>query len=67
MKVLIKKGDKPYLALLMYRLTPISNGYLPAELLMNRKLRTNVPIAQEKLGNHMFHADRSLWLKGRRS
>ena len=43
MKTLLKKDDKSYLVLLAYRSTPLSNGYSPAELLMNRKLRTNVP------------------------
>ena len=47
MKALLKKRDEPYLALLVYRSTPLSNGYLPAELLMNRKLRTNVPSFRE--------------------
>ena len=43
MKALLKKGDEPYLALVANRSTPLSNGYSPAELLTNRKLRTNVP------------------------
>ena len=47
MKALLKKGDEPCLALLAYRSTPLSNGYSPAELLMNRKLRTNVPSSRE--------------------
>ena len=47
MKALLKKGDEPYLALLAYRSTPLSNGYSPAELLMNRKLRTNVPSSRQ--------------------
>ena len=29
-----------------YRSTPLQNGYSPAELLMSRKLRTNVPISK---------------------
>ena len=62
-KALLKKGDEPYLVLLAYRSTPLSKGYLPTELLMNRKLRTNV---LEKLGNLMFQIG-SLWLKRRRS
>ena len=49
MKALLKKGNKPYLALLAYRSTPLSNGYSPAELLMNRKLRMNVPSSRYKL------------------
>ncbi len=44
---LLKKEKDPYLALLAYRTTPLKNGYSPAELLMNRKLRTTVPITRE--------------------
>ena len=57
-KALLKKGDKPYLALLAYRSTQLSNGYLPAELLMNRKLRTNVPSSREAWKLHVL--DRKL-------
>ena len=42
-KGLLKKGDEPYLAFLVYRSTSLYNGFSPAEILMNRKLRTNVP------------------------
>ena len=42
-----QKRDEPYLALLAYRSTPVTNGYSPAELLMNRRLRTNVPVSRE--------------------
>ncbi len=47
LKNLLKKEKDPYLALLVYRTTPLKNGYSPAELLMNRKLRTTVPITRE--------------------
>lgn len=46
-KDLLKKGGDPYLSLLSYRVTPLSNGYSPSELLMNRRLRSNVPSTRE--------------------
>lgn len=46
-KRLLKKERDPYLALLAYRSTPLRNGYSPSELLMNRRLRTNVPSSRE--------------------
>ena len=46
-KELLRKSDEPYLALLAYRSTPVTNGYSPAELLMKRILRTNVRISRE--------------------
>ena len=42
-KALFKKGEDPYLALLAYRNTALGNGKSPAELLMGRSLRTNLP------------------------
>ena len=46
----LKKSDNPYLALLIYRSTPLPNSnYSPAELLMSRKLRTNLPILNSDL------------------
>ena len=48
-KNLLKKEADLYLALLSYRSTPLKCGFSPSELLMARKLRTNVPITQESL------------------
>ncbi|UYV74443.1 hypothetical protein LAZ67_11003580 [Cordylochernes scorpioides] len=45
-KLILKKNQDPSLGLLEYRSTPLENGYSPAELLMGRKLRTTLPIAQ---------------------
>ena len=48
-KSLLKKAEDLYMALLEYRSTPVTCSYSPAELLMNRKLRSSVPIPPVKL------------------
>ncbi|UYV84209.1 K02A2.6-like [Cordylochernes scorpioides] len=48
-KTQLKKGRDPYLSLLGYRTAPLENGYSSAELCMNRKLRTTVPISPVQL------------------
>ena len=49
-KGLLSRLDDPYLSMLIYRSTPLPwCGYSPAELLMGRKMRTNIPILKEKL------------------
>ena len=44
-----KSKSDPYLALLTYLSTPLQNGLSPSELLMGRKLRTQLPILSENL------------------
>ena len=48
-KSLLNKNVDPHLALLVYRSTPLENGYSPAELLMSRKLRTTIPVISDNL------------------
>jgi transposase InsO family protein len=48
-KMILKKSDDLYIALLSYRATPLTNGNSPAELLMGRKLQTLLPIALKQL------------------
>ncbi|RXN18923.1 Transposon Ty3-G Gag-Pol poly [Labeo rohita] len=43
-KDFLSKAADPYLALMEYRATPLTNGYSPAELLMGRKLCTTIPV-----------------------
>lgn len=50
-KQLIKKNkdDDIFLALLAYRTSPLEYGFSPSELLMNRKLRSRLPVLPSKL------------------
>lgn len=43
-KNLLNKSQDPYMAMLTYRSSPLGNGFSPAELLMSRRLRTNLPM-----------------------
>lgn len=46
-KSLLKKSGDPYLAVLAYRVTPLSNGYSPSQLLMGRILCSTLPTTRE--------------------
>ena len=48
-KSLLKKSDDPYIALMIYCSTPLHNGFLPSELLMNRRPHTTLPILESQL------------------
>ena len=54
-KEIFKKNNDPYLGLLTYRTTPLQNGLSPAELLMGRKLRTQLPMLPSKLENRSLN------------
>lgn len=43
MKTILNKARDPYMSLLAHVTTPVDCRYSPSELLMGRKLRTNVP------------------------
>ena len=50
LKKLLKESSDPHLALLIYRSTPFPWCKLsPAELLMGRRLRSNIPLLQDQL------------------
>ena len=48
-KQFLKKSKDPHMALMIYHSTPLQNGYSPSELLMNRKIRTPLPIIESQL------------------
>ncbi|XP_011406246.1 PREDICTED: uncharacterized protein K02A2.6-like [Amphimedon queenslandica] len=56
-KFLLKKEGDPYLALLAYRVTPLSNGYSPSQLLMGRTLRSTLPTTRENRKPHLPDCD----------
>lgn len=48
-KKILAKSEDPYLGLLAYRNTPLTSGASPAQLLMGRRLRDNLPTSNEYL------------------
>ena len=48
-KALLKKSEDSYLAMLTYQLTPLQNSFSPSQLLMNCRLRTNLPMTESQL------------------
>ena len=48
-KSTLEKSKDPYLAMLVYRSTPLQHGFSPAEMLMGRRLRTTLPSTKEMM------------------
>ena len=48
-KTFLKKSEDPYIALMIYRSAPLHNRFSPSELLMNRRLRTTLPMLESQL------------------
>ena len=53
----LRKADDPYLALMLYRNTPLNIGATPTQLLMSRKIRTIIPTAPEELMPKLVNTD----------
>ena len=47
-KNLLKKATDPYISLVLYRATPLQNGFSRSQLLMGRKLKTKLPSVPHK-------------------
>lgn len=45
----LKKSEDTYKALQSYRATPLANGFSPAKLLMGCRIRSSVPVINDKL------------------
>ena len=57
MKNLLKKSVDPYLALVVYRTSPLKNECSPSELLMCRKLHSTLPIHPSLLSQKVSNAE----------
>ncbi|XP_055903115.1 uncharacterized protein K02A2.6-like [Eupeodes corollae] len=58
-KNLLKKNtEDPQLALLEYRATPLANGSSPAELLMGRKIRSIMPMTNDRFEPNKVDMDK---------
>ena len=57
MKGLLKRNDDQHIALMVYRSTPLQNGLSPAEMIMGRRLRTQLPILPNALKPRDSHGE----------
>lgn len=63
LKKAIETGEDPHLAVLNYRTSPLENGLSPAEMLMNRKLRTRLPSAKHHMVRSALHSSNERQMK----
>ncbi|XP_056098277.1 uncharacterized protein LOC130077157 [Rhinichthys klamathensis goyatoka] len=61
-----KNGEDPYLALLAYRAAPLVSGKSPAELLMGRRLQTQIPTVKKQVHTPVLEAMKKLKEKQKR-
>ena len=59
-KSMLGKNEDIFSALLTYRSTPLQNGYSPSELLMGRRLQTQLPTHPANLYSNVQIKDRQL-------
>ena len=60
-KSMLEKADDPYKALLLYRNTPLEDVNLsPSQMLMGRRLRTQIPMTREMLKPQLYDREEVL-------
>ena len=60
-KSMLEKADDPYKALLSYRNTPLDEVNLsPSQMLMGRRLRTQIPMTREMLKPQLYNPEEVL-------
>ena len=64
-KRLWSKSTDPHLSMLIYRATPLENGYTPLELLMGCQVKANLPTTGGKLREIPDIADREVAIRQR--
>lgn len=65
-KNILGKSSDPYLGLLAYRTSPLTTGFSPSQLMMNRELRSTIPsVDSHREPSHEKHYHRNEMYKRR--